>query len=212
MWNKREKKTIITLIILLATAFLIFCYSLSIFIIVKTNKNKLEYQPITITTEHKVYNYLNNELNNPYTYQENNKLILRKELEELTNVNFYIYKGIDKSTIDNGQHLGITNFQFRYIKVAEKLSSCNYIWTLTHELLHLKYYNSNEMWTNFMTFKVLYESNNNDFERVAIVYGYRYVSAHTRNTDDEIINTNTPYQDYDISYYIIDYLNNINDL
>lgn len=201
--SKWTKKTI-ALLILTIISLVWFGYVLSIYLIVKNNKNKLEYESISITTESKVFKYLDENRN--YSYLNNNLKEIRTEAEDLVGLHFYIYLGKDVKSIEHGAAWGVTNFYFRTITVAEKIGVGNYIHVIVHELVHLKYYNANEMWTNFMTFKLLYESDNPDFKQVAINYAYRYISSHTIDEKGNLVNTNWAGNLYDMSYYIINYL------
>lgn len=183
---------------------ILYSYLITISLIVRNNKDKLEYTPITITQEHKVYKYL--ESNRNFIYTETRQSEIRKNIEDLIGLSCYIYKGYDIYTL-KGNAWGLTQFYLRRIEVAEKISTTDYIQVMTHEAIHLKYMNANELWTNFMTFKLLYESDNIDFKQASINWAYRYVSSHTVDENGNTITSRSYQNEYDIAYNVIEYLN-----
>ena len=195
-------------IFLIVFTIVLLTYATIITNTIKNNKDILEYQNIQITEEDKIYQYLKANIN--YNHLEIDKSNLKSSIEDLIEFKFYNYIGKNSSSIANGKGLAYVNFHFRYIVIAENISTRDYITTLTHELIHLKYYNANEMWTNFMTFKLLYESNNSVFKQAAINFAYRYISSHTLDSQGNLLNNNVAQEDYDIAYYVISYFNSQN--
>lgn len=129
-------------------------------------------------------------------YTEDKKIIRDRVNKEFNNP-LYIYIGKNTRTLYNGAG-GYAIIPLRIICVAERMNYTNYIWCLTHEIIHLQYVTCNETFTNFMTFKILYESSNFDFKQVAISFGLDYMNA----WDDDN-------EEYNIGYYIHQYLEEI---
>lgn len=91
--------------------------------------------------------------------------------------------------------LGLSHIITKTAYIKNGQSGWQLLETITHELVHLKYFSVNETYTQFMTFKLLYESDNeilhNKGKEIAIDQCENY--AH--------FNTN-----YDCSWYIVNYL------
>lgn len=201
------KEKIIIYILLTIITFLL-CYSIAIRTMI-FNCDKLEYVNFTpITTENKVYKYLEENRKENYQYEVVDKTIIRKNIKNELGVHFSVYIGRDH-LLKNGKAWGYTNFAIRGIVVCEKLGTEDYITTVAHEYVHLKNYNINEMWSNFEAFKFLYNSKNKDFKQAAINFAYDYVVCHTIDRDGNFITNKQHQEEYDIAYYVINYLNDI---
>lgn len=91
---------------------------------------------------------------------------------------------------------GVTRPLLRYVVLDSNISGWDAIETLTHELLHIQLCVKDENYVEFMTFKVLYESNNPILVLKAKEIAYNQCTlGHRENTA------------YDCSYYIAKYLN-----
>lgn len=85
---------------------------------------------------------------------------IKSKLEKIVDVKYYIYteKNMDKNKE------GYTRPLFRHIYINNDLDNLTYIYSLCHELCHLKFNVGDERFTNFETFKYLY---NSEFKEVA---------------------------------------------
>lgn len=204
---KKFKSKIILDIIILLIFLLEFGYLLSIKFIVESRPS-LPVMNITISEDSDVWKYFRNNRNLSYRFKEKDLVTIRKKVEKEVDISSYIYKGYD-TYLKNGTASGYANFYFRSIHVTEKQSLVGYVWTVAHELIHIKYYNANEMWVNFMTFKILYESEDADFNQAAINNGYLYIACHTYDEDGKKMSSYCPSDGYDIVYYMYQYFNEI---
>lgn len=118
---------------------------------------------------------------------------IKQKLEKELNLHLYIL--IQKPLKNNCY--GYCRIGVRIIVVTENLSYIDYIWTLAHEMIHLKHLTSNETWTNFETFKLLYNSEESEFRAVACIFGNRYLTNFYWNN-----------REYNIGYYIKNWLQN----
>ena len=91
-----------------------------------------------------------------YTRQE-----IRDKLESLVGVDHYLYF---EKTLDN-EIAGVTALMFRTIVIDNTLSDNEYIETMCHELIHLRYNVGNERFTQYQTFVTLY---NSEFRQIAL--------------------------------------------
>lgn len=201
MENKFTK--IKTLLITLAFIIVLpmFIYAVAITVKLRTC-DTLKYNSQVITTDDNVYKYLNENVS--YNFEETNRTKIRTKIENLLDLKFYTYK--EYNNLCNGRAYGQTIFGFRKIKVVNYLDTNTYIETFCHEAIHLKYYNSNERWTTYKTFVVLFESNDKDLKQCAINWAYKYVSYYTIDEYGWAVSNNMPPRDYDATYYIIQYL------
>lgn len=85
---------------------------------------------------------------------------IRERIERLVGVKVYWYS--EESQRDNA---GASNLYFRHVIMDNTISQSDYIETFCHELLHFKYFTTNERFVNYKTFITLYES---EFKQVAI--------------------------------------------
>lgn len=91
--------------------------------------------------------------------------------------------------------LGTSKVIINVVTLDNTLTGWDILYTLTHELCHIKYYTSNETYTEFRTFVELYESNNDVLKNRAEWLIYEQCVLKTRYGTE-----------YDSSWYIIDYL------
>lgn len=91
---------------------------------------------------------------------------IKKDVDGLFGNPFYILNYTDLDAGIAGRTLLLINL----ITLDEGLSLEQYTLTLTHELVHLTHFTTNERYTSFTTFKVLYESKNDYFKNVALKY------------------------------------------
>ena len=85
---------------------------------------------------------------------------IRIKLEKIVDVRCYIYTEKNMDITREGYTIPI----FRHIYINRNLNKIDYIYSLCHELCHLKFNVGNERFTNFETFKYLY---NSEFKEVA---------------------------------------------
>lgn len=151
-----------------------------------TNK----YIDVDNETRQTYINYLNAEVGD--IDYDISKQEIRKLLEDELCFNNYIYKEGDIKIVSNSAYCVAL---LRYIKID--MTKCarieNYTIALCHEMCHIKYFTGNEIYTQFMTFKTLYESDNETLKNIGTWFG--------------IYTLNRCYVDnYDCSQLIVDYL------
>lgn len=81
---------------------------------------------------------------------------VRDQISNYFKIN-HSYKEVDNLS---GLTLGYSNILFKKVFILSHLEKDVYGIVLTHELMHIKYFTADERYVNFMTFKNLYESNN----------------------------------------------------
>ena len=112
-------------------------------------------------------------------------------IDNLFGINYTLKWGDLKS--DN--KLGTSTLIFNIVTLDCTLNGWEILSTLAHELCHLKYYTSNETYTEYMTFVELYESDNDILKNRAewLIYEHcvRKIYGGT---------------EYDCSWYILGYL------
>lgn len=113
-------------------------------------------------------------------------------LEDELGFDNYIYKEGD---VVNG---GYSVSMLRYIKMDKSINIEQYCIVLCHEMCHVKYFTGNEIYTQFMAFKSLYESDNPTLKSVGTWFGIYLLN---RGYDHE----------YDCSQLIVDYLSKLVD-
>ena len=159
--------------------------------IVYAVRNNHKYIDVDMAVRQEYINRLQGEYEfQEYTYTREQ---MRKALEDELDFRHYIYR--EGKTPRNEQ--GFSVALIRYIKVD--ISKCDieyYCITLCHEMCHLKFFTRNEIYTQFMTFKTLYESNNAELRQVGIRFGVYVLNG---SYDHE----------YDCSYLITDYLSKV---
>ena len=96
-----------------------------------------------------------------------NKEYYKDQIEELFDNPLYIYT---EQSIQSKGYYGKAYIIPRMVILDKSVDIKNYIFTLAHELVHIKYITECERFTNFQTFKVLYESNIPELQYVALWY------------------------------------------
>lgn len=143
-----SKKTIKSMLIFLIS--LLLCILIFQIIYPRFSYNMKYVKPtIYLGVQYKYVDY-------KYSKQE-----IKNKLENIINVDYYIY--IETDLKDNIN--GCTNLMFRCILIDKDLSQLDYIETMCHELIHLKYDTANERFTQYQTFITLY---NSEFRQVAL--------------------------------------------
>lgn len=108
-------------------------------------------------------------------------------LEDELGFDNYIYK---EGSVENG---GYSVSMLRYIKMDKDINIEQYCIVLCHEMCHVKYFTGNEIYTQFMAFKSLYESDNETLKTIGTWFGIYVLNGMYENN-------------YDCSQLIIDYL------
>lgn len=130
-------------------------------------------------------NYLNKQVSN--SQYKSTKQEMRALLEDELDFHDYTYKEV---TISNG---GYADMRDRVININKDLSIEQYTTALCHEMCHLKYNNINEIYTQFMTFKTLYESDNEELKMAGTWFGIYILDREYEKS-------------YDCSALIVEYL------
>lgn len=139
-------KFLITLIILN-----ILFISYSIFIGVYSNRDKLEYKTYSSYEACILYNYIDNyQKSTPCKCLSNEEI--KSEIQKIIKPNFYIEIYTNKSG-------GRTYSSLRIIGINKNMKGCNYAYTLIHEYIHLNYMLADESLVDFLSVKLLWESN-----------------------------------------------------
>lgn len=127
-----------------------------------------------------------------FTYQ--GKYLTQEEAVDLCTDLVGDYNVIFVDKIRNNT-LGVSTIPLRTAYIKKGQSGWELLEVITHELVHLKYWSINETFTQFMTFKLLYESDNE------ILHNKGKEIAIAQCTNYEFFGT-----DYDCSWYILNYL------
>ena len=141
---------------LLIIASIVFIGILGLTIYIKTS-HRMEYrqaEPVALA-------YTPREIT--YTREE-----VRKKIENLAGKQLYFYA--EKDLYSSKRIYGETVFFIRLIIMQYNSSIEDYIFNFAHEYMHLKYMTASERFVNFEAFKLLYESNDECFRNVAILY------------------------------------------
>ena len=110
---------------------------------------------------------------NPYLAPPSNKISKIKVDNELEVYDYDEYfLDLDWLSAD-----GCCVVPFRKILIDDDLIGFSYIITLTHEILHYREYCSNDRYIEFMTFKVLFESNDPYLVKAGIIHGYSCITS-----------------------------------
>lgn len=190
------KKFFIILYFIVCTA--IIAYGTTIIILVRTNRNYLGDQLLwSIKSDDKVYTYLQERTG---SIRESDRTKLRNDVAKEIDIHCYIYE--ERPRLKKNV-LGYTVFPIRKIVIKSSQSLSDYLATVTHEFIHLKYYTLNERWTEFESFKLLYESDNPDLHQAGINLGFDYIRKYT---EGDVLYGRSPLSEYDISYYVYNYL------
>ena len=95
----------------------------------------------------------------------------------------------------NSNVLGKSNIDKKVLKIVPYINEIEYIWVLSHELVHIKYQTANETFTEYTSIITLYESNNILFQKVALNRAKFIISGAYQGTE------------YDCGYYLLEYFN-----
>lgn len=169
------KKIVIILILVIGSIILAF----------NILNNNYKFVEVDNATRQMYINYLNKQVSS--SQYKSTKQEIRAMLEDELDFRDYTYKEV---AISNG---GYADMHSRVIKINKDLSIEQYCTTLCHEMCHLKHDSTNEIYTQFMAFKSLYESDNEELKRAGTWFG-----IYILNGDYE--------KEYDCSKLIIDYL------
>ena len=149
-------------------------------------RNNYKFVEVDDYTRQMNINYLNAQVkSNHYNVSRQE---IRTMLEDELGFDNYIYK---EGSVENG---GYSVSMLRYIKMDKDINIEQYCIVLCHEMCHVKYFTGNEIYTQFMAFKSLYESDNPTLNSVGTWFGIYLLN---RGYDHE----------YDCSQLIINYLN-----
>ena len=168
---------IVTWLLIIASIMFICILGLTIYI--KTS-HRMEYrqaEPVALA-------YTPREIT--YTREE-----VRNKIENLAGKQQYFYA--EKDLYSSKRIYGETVFFIRLIIMQDNADIVDYIFNFAHEYMHLKYMTASERFVNFEAFKLLYESNDECFRNVAIMYANQDMYG------------NIP-ESYSCWYYIKDYL------
>lgn len=97
-------------------------------------------------------------------------------------------------TIETNSNTGSPVFIPPIAFINKNLNNREYIIYYAHELTHLKYQTANETFVTYITFKTLYESDNEILHYCGEFYGACILSGEASGTE------------YDCGYYILEYL------
>ena len=171
---------------------IVFCVLLSVIIVVLTLfkvRHHHNFVDVDDSTRQTYINHLNEQVisDNAVEYTIT-KPEVRRLLEEMLGFRHYFYKEDSRT---NG---GYAVVFYRYINVNADLNIEQYCAVICHEMCHIKHFTANEIYTNFMAFKTLYESDNAELKQAGTWFGIHILNGEYDNN-------------YDCSSLIIDYLN-----
>lgn len=92
----------------------------------------------------------------------------KAELDKIFKAKLFFY-----TENENNKYYGRTYAVFRVIAMNKNISINDFIFYYAHELVHLTEFTENDIYANFKAFKVLYESGNETFKKVAMNNLYR---------------------------------------
>ena len=172
-------KTVYRILVVMLSIVVLFCSYILCSTVVMTNRVSFEpKEAVSCAYDRPEYMPL----------QDNDQAI------ELVNEHFnmtYILRVADLDESLFGQSI----VPISLVILDDELNSTQTIQTLAHELCHIKYFTNNETYTEYMTFVELYESDNIYLKNAAewMIYEHLVLQVHYGT-------------DYDISYYIAEYL------
>ena len=141
-------------------------------------RNNYKFVEVDNATRQMYINYLNGQVK---SVQKSSKQEIRTLLEEELDFRDYIYKEVD---ISNGGYAGKFS---KIIEINKDLDVETYCFVLCHEMCHLKYESSNEIQTNFMAFKTLYESDNKQLKNIGTWFGIYFLDGNYENDCSKLI-------------------------
>ena len=181
------KKTSLIIFIVIVSLLIISIFTMGVIV---NTRHHHEFVEVDNEIRQVYINYLNKQCTfQKYTATRSQA---RASLEAEFNFDNYTYK---EGKVKNG--MGLSIIPIRYIKVDVAADDMEYYYiVLAHEMCHIKYFTTNEIYTQFMAFKGLYESDNDELKQAGIWLG--------------IYILNRGYsEDYDCSNLIINYLKEI---
>ena len=133
-----------------------------------------------------VMNYLWDN-HDPYIFPVTNE-IYKEKIDKLLIRHDYelIVKDLTKYNVD-----GVSMTLLNRVYIDDDVKGINYCMTLCHEILHYVYSSDNERYISFMTFKVLYESNDSDLRNASMKWAYdklKKINDKTYDCKDLLIN------------------------
>ena len=141
----------------IAICLVLICYLLTTLVVIKMRYKDYGLENYSIADYYKVNDYITNKY---YELEGTHVLTVataEEKIKQEIQPKFYILIKA-KPFIDYAS--GITLPPFRIIVVDADRDQREYLTDLAHEFVHLKYMVANETWTQFNTFKILYESKN----------------------------------------------------
>lgn len=165
---------------LLIIASIVFICILGLTIYIKTS-HRMEYrqaEPVALTYTPREITYSREEV--------------RDKIGALAGKQLYFYA--EQDLYSRKKIYGETVFFIRLIIMQDNSDIVDYIFNFAHEYMHLKYMTASERFVNFEAFKLLYESDDECFRNVAILYAKQDMYG------------NIP-ESYQCWYYIKEYLN-----
>ena len=110
------------------------------------------------------------------------KTLTKQEYKTLVEQELHIshYVLIEKDTIRYKDAYGYAMPLIRTVVLKKDLNAFYYTQTLTHELIHIKYFSADERFVDYMTFRTLYESNNEYLHNMGVIYGIMVVEDYIK--------------------------------
>ena len=178
---KQLNKPLKVLYVLLLVVIMISIYNATVIIVAR---NRFKDYIVLTNYSYSQYRESYQELANEFNILEDVHLS-RQEIIQLAKkavpVKFYLFFNIKpyKEGATGGTFLVL-----RTIVVDPKADDDHYTMALVHELIHLKDFTINETYTQFMTFKTLYESENPYFHKIGVllaleIFDKRYPKEYT---------------------------------
>lgn len=93
---------------------------------------------------------------------------MREDINKLVGITNNEYILEEKYLLDNNMTAGKAFLISRVIYIDPRLDDANYVMTLTHELVHIKYRSGDERFTQYTAWTLLYTSNNSYFINIAL--------------------------------------------
>lgn len=90
---------------------------------------------------------------------------IKTEIDKMFNCTYLLTFNTLSKQVD-----GISYIPLKLIVLDQDLTCEEFALTLTHELVHITYFTSNERFTSFKAFQILYESENEYFKNIALAY------------------------------------------
>lgn len=144
--GRKNRLKILTTFLILIVLFLAYHFS----IVAYASREKLDYESYSYSGAIRLYNYMG-------TYQQsiicedldNNQI--KVEVQKIIKPKFYIEKYISSKG-------GTTYPSLRVIEINKELKGYDYAYVLIHEYIHLKYLLSDESLVDYLSVKLLWES------------------------------------------------------